>query len=62
VIEKSYFASLAFFGAAAVLWATKSLFGATGVGPAESIAFVGFIVSFGTHSALRRKSDDHAHG
>ena len=60
--EKSYFVALAFFGASVALMAAKYLFGATGVDTAESIAFVGFIASFGTHIALRLKRDDHAHG
>jgi hypothetical protein len=61
VIEKSYFAAAAFFGATAALLTAKILFGSTGVDTLESISFCGFIVSFGTHIFLRLRGNG-AHG
>jgi hypothetical protein len=58
VIEKSHLVATAFFGATAALLAAKLLFGATGVDTAESITFLGFVASMGTHQALRLKRGD----
>ena len=62
MIEKSYLAAAAFFGATVGLLAAKMLFGATGVETAESIAYVGFVLTMAAHVALGWKREGHAHG
>ncbi len=60
--EKSYLVAVGFAGAGFALLAAKYLFGATGTDTPENIAFLGFVVSFGTHIFLRLKTKAPANG
>jgi hypothetical protein len=62
VIEKSSFAAIAFAGAALALLAAKYLFGAIGTETPENIAFVGFVVCFGTRVFLELRKGAQARG